>query len=176
MSLRYDASHRPKRALGADKNFIFITIIFTGDNSAVSQRDRRQTCLEFDRDEHQRDPNCAPTQKLLRLEGLKVSLPPLPLRRSSSSGDQNSAVVCSCILVFCSYPTAPRMIPLWVKLERLCAQLPPPTPWRSARSSFTSTPSGQTPDQHRPRGPAPNKVEITPEHFAEVVVSAILSA
>lgn len=177
MSLRYDASHRLKRALGVDKNTTFIIIIVTSDNSAVSQRDRRQTCLEFDRDEHQRDRNCAPTQNLLRLEGFKVSLPPLPLppRRFSSSGDQNSAVVSSCILVFCSYATAPRMIPLWVKLE-LCAQLPPPTPWRSARSSFTSTPSGQTPDQHRPRGPAPNKMEITPENLTEVVVSAILGA
>lgn len=87
MSLTYDASHRLKRALGVDKNIIFIIIIFTRDNSAVSQRDRRQTCLEFDRDEHQREPSCAPTQNLLCLQGLKVSLPPLPLppRRFSSS-------------------------------------------------------------------------------------------
>lgn len=176
MSLRYDASRRLKRALGVDKNIIFIIIILTSDNSAVSQRDRRQTCLEFDRDEHQRHLNCAPTHNLLRLEGLKVSLP--PLRGFPSSGDQSSAVVSSCILVFCCYPTAPRMIPLRVKLERHCAQLPPPTPWRSARSSFTSTPSGQTPDQHRPRGPAPNKIKITLENFTEVVVvvSAILGA
>lgn len=179
MSLRYDASRRLKRALGVDKNIIFIIIILTSDNSAVSQRDRRQTCLEFDGDGHQRHLNCAPTHNLLRLEGLKVSLPPLPLRGFPSSGDQSSAVLSSCILVFCCCPTAPRMVPLRVKLERHCAQLPPPTPWRSARSSFTSTPSGQTPEQPRPRGPAPNKIKITLENFTDVVVvvvSAILGA
>lgn len=79
MCLRYDAPHRLKRALAVEKILIFIMIIFTSDNCAVSQRGRQQTCLEFGRDEHQRARNCAPTQRLLRWEGFKVSLPPLPL-------------------------------------------------------------------------------------------------
>lgn len=148
------------------KNLIFVIVFFISDDSAVSQRGRQtaNARLEFDNDDNehhrigsdrigfpnQKSPNCAPTQRLQSAEGLKVSLPPLPPpppRRFQRGLDQNSAVISSTRVSFCFALIRlhrARTSPVWVELERLRAQPPPPTPWRSARSSVTSDRSTQT--------------------------------
>lgn len=147
------------------KNLIFIIDLFISDDSAVSQRGRQTARARLDHlimntigsdrigFPNQKSPNCAPTQRLQSAEGLKVSLPPLPpplpppRRRFQRGLDQNSAVISSTRVSFCFALTRlhrARTRPVWVKVERLRAQPPPPTPWRSARSSVTSDRSTQT--------------------------------
>lgn len=114
-------------------------------------------CVEFDCDEQQRDLNWSASlirtaqfalrrRSRMSLEVLKCPyrlLAFLVLLLVAFNAVLSRTLLwfpsLSCILLFCSYPTAPRMTPVWGKLKRFCAQLPPPTPWRSARSSSAST-------------------------------------